>query len=189
MECVYDADGDRRRKGATDKERKTDTLDTLVCRLRTAPENEVGTIVDQLRTSAAGTHAGESGTRLEKPKSSSEYSTFDSDRTAVQDTGKLQVDEHGDVRHFGHSSSLESIHTWPRRIGLPPSEYNASGPIWTSVTSDNNLISELLVSYPIGEARPLSLVSPPTNHLHRLYTLPGIILCTSFSPSHASSQI
>lgn len=170
MECVYDVDGDRRRKGATEKERKNDSLDNLVSRLRSAPENEVDTIVDQLCTTAASTLGNCLGTRPEKRKSSDEPYLQAEERTFVQDMGKLQIDEQGDMRHFGHSSSLESIHTWPRRICLPP-EPVTTGPLWTNVTSDNELISQLLVSVSHRWSETFSLANQPITFTGSLFHL------------------
>jgi hypothetical protein len=144
MECVYDTDGDRRRKSTADKDWKNDTLDNLVTRIRTAPENEVGTIVDQLRTKGSLATTLINNVKHDKQKTSNEYSK-EPERITFQDMGKLQVDDLGDLRHFGHSSSLESIHSCPRRASLVPAEHVTTGPLWTNVTSDNDLISELLV--------------------------------------------
>jgi hypothetical protein len=145
MECVYDTDGDRRRKSTVDKDRKNDALDNLVTRIRTAPENEVGTIVDQLRMKGSLAATFVSNAKHDKRKTSNEYSK-EPERITVQDMGKLQADDLGDLRHFGHSSSLECIHSWPRRTSLVPAEHVTTGPLWTDVTSDSDLISELLVS-------------------------------------------
>jgi hypothetical protein len=142
MECVYDQDGDRRRKSTVEKERKTgDMLDSIVARIRTAPENEVGTIVDQLRTTGTIDTVSLGPVKHEKRKSVVDEEL---EKTIVKDMGKLQMDDCGYVRHFGHSSNLESIHSWPRRVSLPQ---ETNGGLWTTVTTDNGLISELLVSF------------------------------------------
>ncbi|KAA8910686.1 fungal-specific transcription factor domain-containing protein [Sphaerosporella brunnea] len=143
MECVYDHEGDRRRKSTTEKDRKgTDMLDKIVARIRTAPENEVGTIVDQLRTIGTIDTSNPIGPmKHEKRKSTDE----EREQITVKDMGKLQMDDCGDVRHFGHSSNLESIHSWPRRVALGPQ--TTTGGLWTNVTTDNELITELLDLY------------------------------------------
>jgi hypothetical protein len=141
MECVYDAHGDRRRKSAIDKDQKsTDMLGSIVARIRSAPDNEVDTIVDQLRTTGA-LDTADTFIKREKRKSSDEGL----EQIIVKDMGKLQMDDCGDVRHFGHSSNLESIHSWSRSVPLGEQQ-TATGGIWTSVTTDTELISELLVS-------------------------------------------
>ena len=169
MECVYDTEGDRRRKStAIEKERRSENLDSLVTRLRDASSgSEVETVVNRARmnstttttaAAAIATTASSSASKNEQVRREKQKPDYpqnhhnhkeSSEQIIVQDMGKLQIDELGDLRHFGHTSSLESIHSWPRRwlVPLPAAGHTIPrpGPSWTNVTSDQDLISELLV--------------------------------------------
>ena len=169
MECVYDTEGDRRRKStAIEKERRSEDLDSLVTRLQNVSSgSEVETVVNRARmnstttttaaaaiaTTASSSASKNGQVRREKQKPDYPHSHHNhkesSEQIIVQDMGKLQIDELGDLRHFGHTSSLESIHSWPRRglVPLPAADHTIPrpGPSWTNVTSDQDLISELLV--------------------------------------------
>lgn len=193
MECVYDTEGDRRRKSAAiEKEHGSENPDSLVTRLRNASsENEVGAIVKQIRTngttaattaavpppttiSGASTngqvwHGNRKASFADIPRGRHNHHKESPERIIVQDMGKLQIDELGDLRHFGYTSSLESIHSWPRSGSASLTATAAAadhtiprpGPSWTNVTSDQDLISELLVRS--GSPHPVPL--QPKAHL------------------------
>ncbi|KAI5784739.1 fungal-specific transcription factor domain-containing protein [Geopyxis carbonaria] len=170
MECVYDSDGDRRRKStgsslnsATKKEKeqmdqtkdapvKGEGLDDVVSRLRDAPSwPEVSSIVDHLKTH--GNMQGYSKTdgdpaeitKMGQASSDNHRDVMISNQIS-QDIGVLEVDRLGNLRHFGRRSSLELIHS---DIG---SQFGMRSPnrdldVWTTVTNDENFISELLYLY------------------------------------------
>ncbi|TGZ80319.1 hypothetical protein EX30DRAFT_396336 [Ascodesmis nigricans] len=138
MECVYDTDSDRRRKTTLKRDmeqlrEKTDTLDSTIALIRSAPDEEVSAIVDHIRAHGSLQNLPD---RINQ-RSSSE---------GVNDTGLLEVDEGGHLRHFGRRASLSAIHAHPSRPSTPRASRLREGP-WTNVTDDVRFVSELISLY------------------------------------------
>lgn len=151
MECVYNDDSDRRRRGGLKRDIKelrnytnsTDELEGLVARIRAAPESELEDIITSLRAKSA--------TMSEAPALSL---IGDSDKMSESEdlrAGKLRVDGGGDVRHFGYGSNAELLH-----LSLVGRRQTAElrQHVWTSVTQDEGFMSEMLVILSIVKLNP-----------------------------------
>lgn len=153
MECMYDFDGDgrrRRRKSIPGggEGRNTNSLDETVPRIRTAAETEVESIVEQLWPTGSLQSITSTATtavefiKHEKRKSIPEP-VKEPAGIVVKNVGELQVDEEGAVRHYGYSSNLGSIRSRSRKTYQSSCEMQ--GVDWTTVTTDDKLIFDLLV--------------------------------------------
>jgi hypothetical protein len=153
MVCVYDSDGDRRRKSATEREilpnKGSDdeelSLDALVSRIRTAGDQEVGAIIENIRRGSSVSISEKIIDENSEENQTPVNQSTETGVTSIQDIGELDVDERGDLRHFGSSSCLKQIHISPR--SSPRMERDLRGEwLWTRVSADKGFINELLVS-------------------------------------------
>lgn len=153
MECVYDVEGDRRRRRRSIPgfaERNSNLLGQSV--------TEAGVIVDRLRVAGSLPPIDAPAAAMETVKHEKRKAAFDEEQDPVaiepKNIGELHVDEQGSVRHFGYLSNLESIHSWSSKTS--PGSYETQTSEWTTVTTDNDLIRDLLVGRRTpGAARPV----------------------------------
>lgn len=140
--CAYDFDGDHRRKGALKRhieqlKDKHDSLDAIVATIRSAPDSEVGEIVNHIRK--YGSLADIATSIKSGPLASS--SLAQSLETDLSDTvDKFRVSCGGELRCLGYRPSWSDESSSLR-------ENRSSSGSWTKVTPDINLISDLLVSH------------------------------------------
>jgi len=142
MECVYDVDGDRRRRRKSipeRAERNTNPLGQSVA--------EAGGIADRLFITGSLPAIDAPAAAVETVKLEKRKAAFDEEQDpgtiVLKNMGELQVGGEGSVRHFGNTSNLESIHSSSSKRSR--SLYETQTSEWTTVTTDKDLIRDLLV--------------------------------------------
>ncbi|KAF2121510.1 pathway-specific nitrogen regulator [Lophiotrema nucula] len=170
-ECVYDPNSDHRRKGVYKKDidnlkTRNSTLQTLVHAILNYPEDEVGALVQQIRTCesldvvAEAIIAKENGEDDEDEELSplmgpteagGEQRTFESQLSGKM--GELRLDD-GSMRYIGGTSHL--IYLGDREGTNTPANQSSvdqyqqqENPLtsWTTVTSDPELVLHLMNMY------------------------------------------
>lgn len=172
-ECVYDPNSDHRRKGVyrekiDSMKARSSTLQVLIEAILNADENDVPTIVKQIRTCDSLDTVAEAILRNEYGPGATENGLDDDDesfddamypganppdegeRDLARKMGELRV-ENGSVRFIGGTSHLIYLGDTPNVPEEPESEnyMSAEDPItsWSEVTKDTQLIVHLINMY------------------------------------------
>ncbi|KAI9815128.1 MAG: hypothetical protein M1827_002971 [Pycnora praestabilis] len=145
-ECNYDIDSDHRRKGALKRDIETlrernGALGVIVASIRSSCDAEVADIVSQIRADENLEAIADSLRRNVTLPSRSESQSLEGDFSDFM--GKPSVDQLGETRHFGHTSSLGLV---AHEEGLPL-RTNVLTESWTRVTRDAEFVGHLMGLY------------------------------------------
>lgn len=135
--CAYDFDGDHRRKGALKRDNeqlkeKNDSLGVIVETLRSAPDSEVGEIVNHIRGRDS---LPDIAISIKESRPGPLTQLLETELSDAMD--KFRISGGGEL---GYGSS------WSDESSVPRESRSSSGS-WTKVTSDVRFITELLVSH------------------------------------------
>jgi hypothetical protein len=145
-ECEYDIESDHRRKGALKRDLETlkgrsDSLDIIFGAIKSASDAELAEIVQRIRSNDDLKPLADSiRHNVPLPEGSGSPPSFEGDLSEIM--GKPTLDESGETRYFGHTSSLSLA-----RQKDVPARSEVSSELWTKVTLDKEFISHLLNLY------------------------------------------
>ncbi|KAI9785682.1 MAG: hypothetical protein M1839_008699 [Geoglossum umbratile] len=145
-ECQYDVQSDHRRKGALKRDLETlkernDSLGIIFEAIKSASDVELAEIVHQIRSSEDLEPLAESlRQNVPLPDGSRSPPSFEGDLSEIM--GKPTLDETGETRYFGHTSSLSLARQ--SDYSSPP---DVSSETWTTATSNMEFITHLIGLY------------------------------------------
>ncbi|KAH0543659.1 hypothetical protein FGG08_002097 [Glutinoglossum americanum] len=145
-ECEYDTQSDHRRKGALKRDLETlqernDSLGIIFEAIKSASEAELAEIIQQIRSNDDLELLAESlRHNVPLPEGSGSPPSFEGDLSEIM--GKPTMDESGETRYFGHTSSLSLTHQKD-----VPARSDVSSELWTKVTLDEGFIAHLVGLY------------------------------------------
>ncbi|KAI9771358.1 MAG: hypothetical protein M1840_002328 [Geoglossum simile] len=145
-ECGYDVQSDHRRKGALKRDLETlkernDSLGIIFEAIKSASDVELAEIVHQIRSNEDLEPLAESlRQNVPLPDGLGSPPSFEGDLSEIM--GKPTLDETGETRYFGHTSSLSLARQ--NDYSMPP---DVPSETWTTVTSNMEFITHLIGLY------------------------------------------